>query len=147
MPPHELFRRDRFATSNGIELLEVKSGYARMKMRATQEHTNAVGMVHGGALFTLAASAFFAACNAAGRTAVGIHMSLGCIRPSLLGVYTAEAQEIARNNRLSTCSVRVTDEAERLVAVFQGTAYIKDGLDPANEELSTGADSQARIER
>ena len=39
-----------------------------------------------------------------------------------------------RSRRISTCTVRVLDESERLVALFQGTAYIKDEpFPPASE--------------
>jgi acyl-CoA thioesterase len=125
---------DRFAAANGIEVVEAGLGYARARMVAEERHLNSVGLVHGGALFTLAAAAFFAACNAAGKLAVGIHMNLECLQPGRLGELRAEAREEARSRRIATCSVRVTDGAGDLVAMFQGTAYVKDEPFPPKRE-------------
>jgi acyl-CoA thioesterase len=118
-------RRDRFAAANGIDLIEMGPGRARARMALTEQHLNSVGTTHGGALFTLAATTFFAACNAAGQTAVGTNMGITCLKPVAAGVLTAEATETARSRKLVHASVRITDEEGDLVAVFQGTAYIK----------------------
>ena len=50
----EFFKSDRFAANAGVELLEVKPGYAKARMLVTEEHLNAGGVCQGGALFTLA---------------------------------------------------------------------------------------------
>ena len=125
MKAEELLAADRFAVANGIELAEARPGYAKTQVLAGEEHLNALGLVHGGLLFTLAATAFFAACNADGNVAVGIHMSLACVAPGRPGLLVAEAQEVARSRRIATCTVRVSDAAGQLLATFQGTAYVK----------------------
>jgi acyl-CoA thioesterase len=48
------------------------------------------------------------------------------LKPTRSGALHAEAREISRSRKLSVCTVRVTDDAAELVALFQGTAYIKD---------------------
>jgi len=116
---------DRFAAANGIELIDSGPGYARTRMTVSERHLNAVGVVHGGALFTLAASAFFAAANAPGNLALGISLNLSCLKAASSGTLLAEAKEVSRTRRLSTCTVRVTDEHGQLLALFQGTAYVK----------------------
>jgi acyl-CoA thioesterase len=130
----EGLKRDRFAAANGMDLVEVRPGYARMRVVPGARHRNSVDMVHGGVLFTLAATAFFAAVNSHGRIAVGTNMTLACLRPAGDGPLEAEATEVSRSRRLSTCSVRVTDAAGELVALFQGTAYIKDAAFPPAEK-------------
>jgi acyl-CoA thioesterase len=122
----ESLRRDRFAAHSGVELIEVRPGYARTRLAVGPHHFNSVDLVHGGALFTLAAVALFAACNASGKQAVGINLNLSCLHPSRGGPLVAEAQEVARSRRLATCTVRVTDEQGQLIATLQGTAYVKD---------------------
>jgi acyl-CoA thioesterase len=70
--------------------------------------------------------AFAAACNAAGQTAVAVSTNLSFLKPTQPGtLLLAEATEVSRSRRLSTCTVRVTNETGELVALFQGTAYIK----------------------
>ena len=60
------FDADRFATGIGIELLEVKEGYARARMEVSERHLNAAGVMQGGAIFTLADYAFAACSNSHG---------------------------------------------------------------------------------
>ena len=122
--------RDRFAAHSGVELIEVRPGYARTELSVCSHHLNSVGLVHGGVLFTLAAVALFAACNASGNLAVGINLNLSCLKPARRGKLVAEAREVARSRRLATCTVHVSDEQGQLVATLQGTAYVKDAAFP-----------------
>jgi len=120
------FQQDRFANTAGVELVEIRSGFARTRMDVTADHLNAAGTVHGGALFTLAGLAFMAAASAAGPPAMGINMSIACVHAVDSGTLWAEAVETARSRKLSHCTVRITNQDDALIAQFQGTAYIKD---------------------
>lgn len=124
------FKHDRFAAANGMELVEVRPGYALARMTVEERHLNSVGTVQGGALFTLADLAFAGACNAAGRLAVGLNMSISCVKAARSGTLRAEAEEISRSRKLSTCTVRVSNDEGQLLALFQGTAYIMDDTFP-----------------
>jgi acyl-CoA thioesterase len=121
----DYFKNDRFAAANGIELVELRPGYARTRMTVEDRHLNSVGILQGGAIFTLADFAFAAASNSGGQLAVGLQMSLSCLQAATSGVLEAEAQEVARSRKISTCSIRITDEGGNLIALFQGTAFIK----------------------
>lgn len=46
----EFLKADRFATCAGVELLEIKPGYARACMEVTDRHLNGGGVCQGGAL-------------------------------------------------------------------------------------------------
>lgn len=116
---------DRFAATNGIELIEVGPGRARARMLVTDRQLNSIDTVHGGALFTLAATTFFAACNSAGQLAMGTNMSITCLKAIRQGSLEAEAIEISRSRKLAHANVRITDQTGELIAIFQGTAYIK----------------------
>ena len=85
-----------------------------------------MGIVQGGAIFTLADLAFAMACNSAGKVAVAVGANLSFLRATRSGTLYAEATEVARSRKISTCTVRVTDHDGELVALFQGTAYIKE---------------------
>ncbi len=132
MPPspaslvRRLMRRDRFAAAQGIALVEVREGYARARLRLGPRHLNGVGVAQGGALFTLADFAFAAASNSHGTVAVGLDTSMTFARAGTRGVLTAEAREEVVSRRVSVCSVRVTDDAGELVALFRGTAFRKE---------------------
>ncbi len=120
------FEKDRFATINGMRLLELRPGYAKTSMTVEDRHLNSVGTVHGGAMFTLADFAFGAAVKTGGKVAPLINSSISFLKATRSGSLYAEATEVSRSRKLSVCTVRVTNDAEELVALFQGTAYVKD---------------------
>jgi acyl-CoA thioesterase len=120
------FGGDRFAARNGIVLLEVSEGAARARLTVGPDHLNAAGVVQGGAVFTLADFAFAAASNSRGNVALAIEAHVTFLRPVRTGALLAEAREEGGSRRLSTCTVRVTDEGGGLVALFTGTAFRKD---------------------
>ena len=122
----EHFEKDRFATGNGIELIEIFPGHARARMKVEERHLNAAGVVQGGAIFTLADYAFAGVSNSRGQLALAVGAHVSFLRAVSGGVLVAEAHEEAMSRRLCTCTVRVTDEGGELVALFTGTAYRKD---------------------
>ncbi len=121
----EFFERDCFARENGIRVVEVRLGFARTEMTVESRHLNSVGILQGGALFTLADLAFAVASNSHGVVAVACQADVTFFKAVRSGKLTAAAEEIARTHKLSTCVIRVTDEAGDLVALFKGLAYIK----------------------
>lgn len=121
----QFLENDRFAKENGIRVLEVRPGFARTEMTVESRHLNAVGILHGGALFTLADLAFAAASNSHGVAAVACQADVTWFKAVESGRLTATAEEIHRTRKLSTCLVRVEDEQGTLVALFKGVAYIK----------------------
>jgi acyl-CoA thioesterase len=120
------FENDRFAAASGMRLVELRPGFARTSLAVEERHLNNVGTVQGGAIFTLADFAFGAASKTAGKVAVAVNTSLSFLKATRSGTLWAEATEISRSRKLSVCTVRVTNDAGELVALFQGTAYIKD---------------------
>jgi acyl-CoA thioesterase len=119
------FERDRFARENGIRVVEVRLGFARTEMTVEPRHLNSIGILQGGALFTLADLAFAVASNSHGVLAVACQADVTFFKAVQSGTLTATAEEISRTRRLSTCLVRVTDQSQELVALFKGVAYIK----------------------
>ena len=67
---------DRFAATNGMQLTEVREGYARAEMTVEARHLNAAGVCQGGAYFTLADLAFAAVTNYQGIITLGIQNSI-----------------------------------------------------------------------
>lgn len=121
----EFFKKDKFAHSNGIELLEVSKGFAKAKMEINNNHLNGIGTVHGGAIFTLADFAFAVAANSHGNVTVAINVNISYVKAAYSGILTAEAREISLNPRISTYTVDIFDSDGDLIAIFQGMAYRK----------------------
>ncbi|ACB75437.1 PaaI family thioesterase [Opitutus terrae] len=120
-----LQKGDQFARHCGLELVSVAPGRAIARLAVQPHHLNAIGLVQGGAIFTLADFAFAAASNSHGTVAVGINVSITYQQAARSGVLTAEAQEVARHPKLASYTVNVRDAAGQLVAIFQGLVYRK----------------------
>jgi acyl-CoA thioesterase len=119
------FKKDRYADLAGIELLEIKEGYAKARMKIEEKHHNAMRSVHGGALFTLADFVFAVAANSYGTVAVAINTSMSFFKGIAEGIVTAESREISLHHKISSYNIDIRDEKNELIASFQGMAYRK----------------------
>lgn len=119
------FVDDNFAKHLGIELIEVSEGRAQTKLTMKDIHLNGMGVMHGGAIFSLAAWTFALAANSHGNMAIGINASISFLTAIREGTLIAEAREISLSHKLATYTVAVTDQNENIIATFQGTAYRK----------------------
>ncbi|MBQ3780580.1 MAG: PaaI family thioesterase [Bacteroidaceae bacterium] len=121
----EFFKNDRFATRAGMEVVELREGYARTRMLVSDDHLNAGGTVQGGAIFTLADLAFAAAVNSHDVFTVSTSSNITFFRPVTSGYIYAEAVEIVNHHRLPFAEVRVTDDEGQLIALFTSSGYRK----------------------
>ena len=122
----EFFKGDRFAVLAGCELLEIRKGYARACMTVEEHHLNGGNVCQGGAIFTLADLAFAAAVNSHLILTVSTSSNITYFRSVPLGttIY-AEARELVDHHRMPYAEVHVTDEQQRLVAIFTSSGYRK----------------------
>jgi acyl-CoA thioesterase len=117
---------DAFARLLGMELLEVADGRARVALTAGPQHGNFLGLVHGGAVFSLADAALAAASNSQGGTAVATVVTIHLLQASHAGDrLLAEAVQEHRTGRLALYRIAVVRlPAEDLVAVAEGQVAI-----------------------
>ena len=104
----DMLSHDRFAAEAGVELLEVREGYAKARMLVTDKHLNGGGVCQGGALFTLADLA-----------------NITFLRAVSSGYVYAEAVETFNHAKIPFIEVRITDEEGCPVAVFTSSGYRK----------------------
>jgi acyl-CoA thioesterase len=116
---------DAYARNAGIVLVESAPGRARVNMEVSGMHLNSHGTVHGGAIFTLADTAFAVASNSHGIPAAAINAHISYMKSASSGTLFADAEEFALNPKLASYTVRVTDEGGAPVAIFQGMVYRK----------------------
>ncbi len=124
----DFFLKDRFAVLAGAELMEIREGYAKARMKVTEHHLNGGDVCQGGALFTLADLAFAAAVNSHLTLTFSTSSQITFIRPVASGYVYAEAVEIVNHKRMPFAEVRITDEEGQLVAVFSSSGYRKQGI-------------------
>lgn len=130
MDVKKFFKNDRFAAETGVELLEAGKGTAKAKLEITANHLNAVGIVQGGAIFTLADFTFAVASNSHGNIAVAINNNIAYVKAVGSGTLYAEAVETSLNSKIATYNVNITNEFDELIAIFQGMVYRKKELLP-----------------
>lgn len=120
----ERYRDDLFPRSLGIRLEEVRAGFARVSMEIKPDMHNFNRVTHGGALFTLADTAFGLASNTRG-TALAMHVSINFTRATSAGdLLTAEAEEELLTR--STGIYRITvARGEEIIALMRGTVFRK----------------------
>ncbi len=123
----ELIReRDRFAKLLGIEIVSAGEGKAVTRLVIRDEHLNAMDMVHGGVIFSLADLAFALACNSRGVPAVGLSTTINYVKAGKKGnTLTADAREVTLGKKVANYLIEIRDETGEILALFQGLAYRK----------------------
>ncbi|MCP1662266.1 MAG: PaaI family thioesterase [Methanocalculus sp. MSAO_Arc1] len=119
------FAADTFSRENGIVLEEAGIGRAVVSMDIQGRHRNSHGTVHGGALFTLADTAFALASNSHGIPAAAINAHISYLTAAREGKLRAVAEEFTKNPKLASYTVIITDEEDTKIAIFQGMVYRK----------------------
>ena len=119
-----VFRAGGIGDLLGLRLLDWGPGWSRCRLEPSQEIANIAGSVHGGALYTLADSAFEVACNSYGRICVALDVTVHHASAAPLGEpVTAEAVEVSRSARIASYRVTATGAAGNLRAWYLATAY------------------------
>lgn len=121
----EILLQDHFAAEAGVELLEVREGYARARMEVTEKHLNAGGVCQGGALFTLADLTFAAVANSHRQLTLSLNAQITFLSAVSGGWIYAEACEVFAHARVPFIEVKITDENGRLLAVLTSSGYRK----------------------
>ena len=107
-----------------MELLEIKKGWAVVRLPIEDKLTNAIGLVHGGAIFS-------AADSAVGMALVGLtqrdekistlEMKINYMKPVRGREIVAEARILHRGSQTAVGDVEVRDEAHNIIAKGLGT--------------------------
>jgi acyl-CoA thioesterase len=124
-PNTAFFNNDAWAKEAGIELMEFSAGRAKVRMMIEKRHVNGHGTVHGGAIFTLADTAFALASNSHSIPAAAINAHISYVKSATAGTLYAEAAESSLSPKIATYSVTVTNSSGEKIALFEGMVYRK----------------------
>jgi len=129
---------DPFVRSLGISCTEAGPGTATVAMTVGAQHLNFNGTCHGGAIFTLADTAFGLASNSHGKVAAGIDAHITYQQAARAGDrLKAHAAEVSRSRKLAVYRIDVTRADGLAISSFTGTVYVT-GIDvsvPAQETM------------
>lgn len=119
-----MFERDAASRALGMQLAEIRPGYARMTMPVRADMLNGHQTCHGGYIFTLADSAFAFACNSHNHNTVGAGCSIDYLAPGREGdLLTAEATEQALAGKTGVYDIKVSNQEGRTIALFRGKSH------------------------
>jgi len=125
----EFFKKDRFASGNGIVIDSVAEDSVVCGMDIKDEHRNAGGGVQGGAIFTLADLAFAVHCNLAmvcGETeklTVGQSCSISFLKSTRGRRLTAVSTCISKGRSISVYRIRIMDDLGVEIAEMLANGY------------------------
>jgi len=119
-----MMENDFFSQWMGVEVLDIKEGYSKIKMLIRKEMVNGFGIVHGGLPFSLADSAFAFACNNRNNLSVALDVTITFTKAVNIGdVLTAEAKEVHNGRSTGVYLITVTNQKNEQVALFKGTCF------------------------
>lgn len=119
----EVFKNDRFATINGMQIDELGDAWCVCSMTLTDNHRNAYGGVMGGVIFTLADFALAVTSNQIHCVSVAQEVSIHYLSAPKGERLIARSSCIKSGKTTTVINVNVSDDSGRLVAQFTGTAF------------------------
>jgi acyl-CoA thioesterase len=119
-----MLHTDAFSQWLGIEVIEIKEGYSKIKMLVRKEMMNGLNVIHGGIAFSLADSAFAFACNSRNNLSLALETSISFLKPVFIDdELTAEAKEIRNGKTTGVYMVDITNQHNQLIGLFKGTCF------------------------
>ena len=129
-------RANAFAEYNHLELSSVEPDHAVFRLHIRPESKNPYGIVHGGAIYTMADNATGYAAHTDGRIYVTQESSMHFLRNQSEGVVRADARVLHRGKSTCLVHVDILGEDERLLATGTFTYFC---VDPAIMEKKAGS--------
>src|SRR4051795_109434 len=126
---------DPLAVHLGIELEEIRPGYARATMTVGPHLLNSVGTAHGGATMALLDVVHSAVSNSHGTVAVAQDVHTEFLSAGRSGDrLVAEGVEVHRSSRTAVYRIEARAQDGRLVATALARVFRTDRPWPATEE-------------
>ena len=120
----EIIEGDAYGEAIGAELVDIREGWARVRLDLAPRHLNFLGMVHGGVIFSLADLAFGAAANSFGTRAMALSVGVDFLAAAPVdGELTAEVELVKRAGRTGFYRMEVRDGEGSEIARCHGWAY------------------------
>jgi acyl-CoA thioesterase len=118
----------------GMEIIEIKKGWAKIRLPFSEKLANGIGVAHGGAIFSPADSAV-------GMALIGLinrdenistlEMKINYLRPFTSGEIVAEAKIVHKGTMTAIGDVEVKDEKGNLIAKGLATYAITKKENPS----------------
>lgn len=125
----KMMEKDAFSQWMNIEVIEIKTGFCKLRVTVLPEMVNGFNIAHGGIAYSISDSALAFAANAHGKQCVSIETSISHVRTAKINdVLTATCTEMNRGRTIGIYQVVVTNQEDKKVALFKGTVHISDRI-------------------
>ena len=118
----------------GIEMQEAGDGVVKGRVAVTDKVRQPFGLVHGGALLTLAESltsyGTYEGVKDNGQVALGQEINASLMRPITAGTVHGTATVRRRGRTAWVWEVEITDDAGKLCALIRATIAVRDAPQP-----------------
>lgn len=121
---HHLLENDPFSQWMGIEVLDVREGFCKVRCSVRNEMLNGFEVTHGGILFSLADTALAFSAATYGRVALALDNSISYTKKSSVGnqlVATSKCINLSHKTGVFEC--RITNSSDELLAIMKATVY------------------------
>ncbi len=114
----EVFNDDPgFVKTTGVRITDAGDGWAAGKVEIGPQHTNLIGSVQGGVIFTLADIVAAAAAYTYGSAHTTVSSDIHFLSPAInTKTLFAKAETIKSGKRIVVLDVRVKDEKDTLIS-------------------------------
>ena len=120
----KMLRGDAFSKWLGIEILDISTGYCKLKMKVRKEMTNGFNIAHGGITYSLADSALAFAANSDGIQSLSVETSINYTKKVMNGdTLIAETQELEKQEKTAYYLVKIVNQDGIEIAEFNGKVY------------------------
>lgn len=115
--------KNHFLENCSLRILDMRENYVLASMDAKEDTLNPYGMVHGGALFTLADMAAGICALTNGPDVVTLNSSMNFIRAARPGKLYATAKTMHAGKSTGVYQVEIYDDQNKLLATALFTMY------------------------
>lgn len=113
---------DRLSQWLGIDVLEIRPGFAKISMIVRSEMVNGFDIAHGGITYSLSDSALAFASNSHGPKCMSIETSISHTKAVHVGDHlTAICEELHCGKTIGIYETRVFNQEGKTVSLFKGT--------------------------
>lgn len=112
----EVVAKNPFAAKLGIEILDIRKGYVRAKVKKKKDLENIYGDLHGGCLYTIADNMAGVAASTYGYYVTTVNGSIQYLRAARnIDCIFCEATVIKQGKTITVVRAEITDDKETLL--------------------------------
>lgn len=120
----QVVEKNPFAAKIGIELLEIKEGYVRARVKVKKDLENIYGDLHGGCLYTIADNMAGVAAGTYGYYVTTVNGSIQYLKAGRNTEYIfCEAKVIKPGKTITAVHVDITDDKDNLLNTAEFTYF------------------------